>query len=333
MQQTAQIAMAVSHAAALLGSTTERANALIEPLKGLLPFDGVWLALCDEARRGHRSVISTGWDAHTADYLDGPVLVNDIEQLGMTRSRVPLRVTDLPVAASELQTWAECLLPAGFNEGLGMCLFAADGRQIGFLGLFTESARVPSDWCRDLFAALGPTLAHAVDPLRSAITAAETVSSAIAGAILTKAGSFEMLPGLPGHPALRDGSPLFDAAIQTLNEPANSFLLPTQEEGCGHQRVTVMNVTDDPFSQVKGIVLLSPCEDHGGLTDRELEVLGQVIAGYNNAEAARNLYVSQRTIATHMEHILAKLDASSRTLAAVRAQKQGTYVPTTLIDS
>lgn len=126
------------------------------PLHRLLPFDGAWLALCDEQQRGHRSLVSTGWDRRTAAYLDGPVLVDEIEQLGMIRSHTPLRVADFPAPPGESRAWAECLLPAGFREGLGMCLFAADGRHLGVLGLFTGSSDVPSDSARNLLAALGP---------------------------------------------------------------------------------------------------------------------------------------------------------------------------------
>jgi hypothetical protein len=92
----AHIAIEVSQIAATPHAPAERAAALLQPLHRLLPFDGAWLALCDEKRRGHRSLVSTGWDRRTAAYLDGPVLVNEIEQLGMTHSHTSLRVADFP---------------------------------------------------------------------------------------------------------------------------------------------------------------------------------------------------------------------------------------------
>jgi hypothetical protein len=55
------------------GKPAERAAALLEPLHQLLPFDGAWLALRGEHRRGHRSLVSTGWHRRTDAYLDGPV--------------------------------------------------------------------------------------------------------------------------------------------------------------------------------------------------------------------------------------------------------------------
>jgi DNA-binding CsgD family transcriptional regulator len=325
------IATEVACIAATPDEPAERAAALLEPLHRLLPFDGAWLALCDEQRRGHRSLVSTGWDRRTAAYLDGPVLVDEIEQLGMTHSRTPLRVADFPAPASEFRSWAECLLPAGFHEGLGMCLFAADGRHLGFLGLFTGSPAVPADAARNLLAALGPTLAQAIDPLRSAAVAAQMVHSATAGVILTRSGGVLALPGSPGHPALRPGSPVLAAAREMLDGPQTSFLLPAPAEAGGYLRVTGLDVPDDAPQHLSAIVVLSPCGDLHGLTRRELEVLGLLIAGWHNARAAQRLAVTQRTVATHIEHILTKFGADTRALAAVRAQRRGLYIPPALL--
>lgn len=326
-----QIAVEVSRIATTPGGPAEHAAALLEPLHRLLPFDGAWLALRDEERRGHRSLVSCGWDRRTAAYLDGPVLVDEIEQFGMTRSRTPLRVADLPVPAHELRSWAECLLPAGFHEGLGLCLFASDGRHLGFLGLFTTSAAVPSDAARDLLADLAPALAQAVDPLRSAAAAARIVHNATAGVILNRSGGVSPLPGLPGHDALRAGSAVVGAAQDLLDGPQASFLLPVRSAPGGHLRVTALDAPQDAPDHITAIVVLSPCGELHGLTHRELEVLGLLIAGRRNAEIAQVLVVTQRTVATHVEHILTKLEAVTRALAAVRAQRHGLFVPSALV--
>jgi hypothetical protein len=85
------IATEVARIAATPGGPAERAAALLEPLHQLLPFDGAWLALRDEKRRGHHSLVSIGWDRRVAAYLDGQVLVDEIEQLGLAalRPRTP----------------------------------------------------------------------------------------------------------------------------------------------------------------------------------------------------------------------------------------------------
>ncbi|SER06593.1 helix-turn-helix transcriptional regulator [Microlunatus flavus] len=329
--EAAAVATEVARIAATPDEPTQRAAALLEALQRFLPFDAAWLALRDDKRAGHESLVSSGWDHRTATYLDGPVLVEEIEQLGMTRSPTPLRVADFPVPANELRSWAECLLPAGLQEGLGMCLFAPDGRHLGFLGLFTASPAVPSDAARDLLAALGPTLGHAFDPLRSAVAAAWLVRSATAAVALTRAGRVLAVPGLDDHPALREGSPVLAVARALLEGPQTSFLLPAPLEPGGYLTVTVLDVPDDVPFHLTAVVVLSPCGDLHGLTRRELEVLGLLVTGGHNNAIAHLLNVTQRTVATHVEHILLKLDADSRALAALRAERRGLYVPPGLV--
>lgn len=60
-----------------------------------------------------------------------------------------------------------------------------------------------------------------------------------------------------------------------------------------------------------------------GLTAREVEVLGLLVRGLSNREIAAALSVSPRTVATHIEHIFAKTDVSSRGAAAMFALRHG----------
>ena len=61
----------------------------------------------------------------------------------------------------------------------------------------------------------------------------------------------------------------------------------------------------------------------GGLTERELEVARLVAEGRTNREIAAELIVSERTVARHLEHILAKLNTPSRTAAAAVILRAG----------
>ena len=56
-------------------------------------------------------------------------------------------------------------------------------------------------------------------------------------------------------------------------------------------------------------------------------MLGLLVEGCSNQEIARTLVVTPRTVATHLEHVLGKLGAPTRTCAAVRAERDGLYVP------
>jgi DNA-binding NarL/FixJ family response regulator len=59
------------------------------------------------------------------------------------------------------------------------------------------------------------------------------------------------------------------------------------------------------------------------LTEREAEVLSLVALGLTNKEIAQRLGLGRRTIETHVEHVLSKLNAASRTRAVAEAIRAG----------
>ena len=63
------------------------------------------------------------------------------------------------------------------------------------------------------------------------------------------------------------------------------------------------------------------------LTAREMEVLGLLAEGLSNHQVARKLGLSVRTVEAHLTHIYDKLDVSSRTEAALLAQRKGWIRP------
>ena len=56
---------------------------------------------------------------------------------------------------------------------------------------------------------------------------------------------------------------------------------------------------------------------------REVEVLKLVARGLSNKEVARRLVISRKTVGNHVEHIYAKIDASTRAQASPFAMQQG----------
>jgi DNA-binding NarL/FixJ family response regulator len=71
-------------------------------------------------------------------------------------------------------------------------------------------------------------------------------------------------------------------------------------------------VFNRPFGQVQP----------GGLSKRELEIAGLVADGLTSKEIAARLYLSERTVENHIDHVLSKLGLRNRTQIATWAVKE-----------
>ncbi len=63
------------------------------------------------------------------------------------------------------------------------------------------------------------------------------------------------------------------------------------------------------------------------LTEREVDVLREVVRGASNSEIADRLYISETTVKTHVNHILSKLGVRDRIQAVVLAYDVGLVEP------
>jgi DNA-binding NarL/FixJ family response regulator len=123
-----------------------------------------------------------------------------------------------------------------------------------------------------------------------------------------------------------DDDPFISAVLKV---GANGYVLKTaspQEIICAVRAVrqgkSVLDATILPkvlalISQSRTIPPVEP------LTDRELEVLGEVARGFTNKVIGINLNISDRTVQGHIARIFEKLQANSRTEAVMRAISSG----------
>ena len=66
-----------------------------------------------------------------------------------------------------------------------------------------------------------------------------------------------------------------------------------------------------------------PASPLANLSPREQEILRAVARGASNKEIGRELGIAETTVKIHVQHVLRKLDVSSRVQAAVIASERG----------
>jgi DNA-binding CsgD family transcriptional regulator len=331
----AEVLTEVAGIAAAPGTLAERAEALLAQVHRVVRFDAGWVALLPPDQDSYVPLARSGYDERIRGYLDSPSVLEEVELVGLSRSRRPIRGRDLPFPPSEVPGWAEYMEPVGFRDGVSTGLFAPEGRYLGVLALHMQQTDGVSEAARDLLEVLAAPIASALDPLRSLATIAGIVHEATAGIVLAPSGAVLPLPGLPDHRLLSRGTRVLTAATLQLAEggPHVSFLAPLPEpEGREtHARITVLDAPPDLQVFAAAVVLVSPAGDLHGLSGRELQVLGLLVIGASNDGIAGALGITARTVEVHVDHVRAKLSAPSRTTAAARALRLGLFVPSPLV--
>lgn len=158
------------------------------------------------------------------------------------------------------------------------------------------------------------------------------------------------LPGVRGVdalPGLRDAAPRAAVLMLTVSEDeadlaaalrggAQGFVLKTIDsdellraiESCARgESVISPALTGKLFTAFREARPPSPAAGpHDGLqslSPRERETLRHIARGASNKEIARALDIAETTVKIHVQHILRKLDLSSRVQAAVYASERG----------
>lgn len=140
------------------------------------------------------------------------------------------------------------------------------------------------------------------------------------------------LPGLSGYEVCRALKSERGAEFPVM------FLAGTRTED--HDRVAGLLLGADdymvkPYAPGELLVRLenllrrssSPARPPAGLTPREREVLELMGEGLRQREIAQRLFISPKTVATHVEHIMRKLGVNSRTAAVAVAYREGILRP------
>lgn len=74
-------------------------------------------------------------------------------------------------------------------------------------------------------------------------------------------------------------------------------------------------------------------ESLSNLTSREMQILRLVIAGKTNRAIATEIYISEKTVEFHLNHIYTKIGVRTRLMAGVWAVQHGIFTETREIPS
>jgi DNA-binding NarL/FixJ family response regulator len=126
------------------------------------------------------------------------------------------------------------------------------------------------------------------------------------------------------------------SVIDALRAGARGYL--TKDAGGAEIRQALQQVLDegaviDPAVQrhlVDAIATAPPAQSPrsssrfpDGLTPREAEVLSLIATGLSNTEIAEHLFISEGTVKSHINRLLAKIDARDRAQAVTYAYQRG----------
>ncbi|MFI1329869.1 LuxR C-terminal-related transcriptional regulator [Streptomyces sp. NPDC020845] len=293
------------------------AASVLAVLSEVVECDHASLARWHPAERRHIS-LADDYSPSQREYLNARQHTDPLFTFTL-RYRCPLWLRDLaPGLRAVSTTIRDVIEPSGFEDGMTQCLFSSDGRYVGVLNLSMKRRRLRLRSTDLVPALLGDCLAAIVDaplPERGAPPpgwATETCTLAVPH-------SPQSAPAPTSGPVpawLGNVVPLGHA----VRRAAARRILPTTILVPHGRHLLELRLAH------QGNMIIATCRSGphpAGLSLRELQVLAELSAGHTNHEIAARLFVSSRTVATHIEHILAKLGVANRAAAASHAGAWG----------
>lgn len=114
------------------------------------------------------------------------------------------------------------------------------------------------------------------------------------------------------YPAIEAGAAGYLLKTSSAHEIADAIRATQRGE-----RVLEAEVTSKMMNKMSNPIL------HEDLTNREHEILLLIAKGRSNQEIADELFITLKTVKTHVSNILSKLEVEDRTQAAIYAFKHG----------
>ncbi|MEV5545881.1 LuxR C-terminal-related transcriptional regulator [Streptomyces sp. NPDC052309] len=302
------------------------AGDVLEALSGVIDYAHASLSRWDPLHRRHETLASS-YPPDTTAYIETRLHDDPVFSTIRRRDGSPLWLRDVPGPVRLTSPgFREELQPLGIEDGVAHCLFSPDGRYVGVLNVSTRRVQQRRHPARAVVPLLTECLAWVADPVTGtgADPAAEADGSAAAVCAVALADGRPTAPApISGSvpPELADAdSPLTRLVRDAVTRRSLPATLLVPLEG----RLLELRLTRRNASTV---VVCREVACPAGLSPRELQVLAELTHGRTNREIAERLFVTPRTVATHIEHILTKLTLPNRAAAAGRAASWGVEPP------
>ena len=298
----------------------------LQELGRALPFDAATLLGIDPVSGAHVQIAGVNYTAATSqslavEFVSTPWYANVVRQ-------------ELPPSISEdaddpgprfRHGWfyAERVRPAGFRDGLTGAL-RHEGRLVGLIHLSAEGAGVYGTEARQLLASILPALGVLTDPTAHAGGLHDLPAGAAANLVTD-----DRVIGLPGRaPAGVLDDEDFRHLVDVFTLSRGVRLRALWPVGPGWCRVVLQRCTAGPSARRAVLVHEERVELPYGLSPRELEVLTRAARGQTNQAIAQALFLSPRTVHSHIEHLLRKTGCACRAEATALAVRDGVLRPT-----
>jgi DNA-binding CsgD family transcriptional regulator len=286
----------------------------VEALAAIVPFDCVMLARWDPLTRRHTTLASIGYPMRALSPLED--LTHAPRNPSQVKTPKVRRLSDVPPKNRIGPVFSEVIDPLGFSDGISLCL-RSGSRCVGALHASAVRPHSVDDTGVALLHIVSHDLATLVDPIPPDLTwAVNQKPDESVGRFLYDITNDRCVP-------------LNEAARVRLIEPMSPLrqLLRVRDRRwtgsltalVDHEVIRIDVTRAGQWCLLEHRVEVPPQR----LTFRELEVLTEVAKGRSNYRVAVALNVSEWTIVTHLEHILAKLGVKNRTAAAAEASKLG----------
>lgn len=288
---------------------------ILDLMMSRLPFAATCLTSYNPVERHHEIVASRGYDGKVATYLkSGFVAADPIYAYYQNKGQYQrsLKWSEMPFDYYETYSVQEIFRPAGYNEGITLCLYSRDGRYTGDLHISTEDSRFPSsDMMSGIVERLRMILGNFTDILRDTTRLYTRRVKNGYGCIIASNGDIVNLPGVGQMDEWLTDALKTRLSSLSLMEIPEVFMFR-------HNR-TWYRVFTGMMGHNARVLMAEESPLPFDLTARELQIIEYLISGATNSEIAAKTFVARSTISKHLENIFDKLGCNSRTSAVSMA--------------